>query len=291
MKSMTGFGKVAYECPFGTIQIELKSTNNRFANFSFRAPRIFDPYEFSIINYLKPRILRGSVTVNFKFTPNDKTSIIDLRVDKALAKQYYENVNELKEDFNLSGELYPNFFLSCHNVFYTKEKELPEISEHIFKALDQCLETFDSFRVDEGKNLKAQLVECSANIRSSLDSLMAEKDNITDYYIAHLREKMDKFAKKYGEIPEERILQEALIFADKSDISEEIIRLNSHLDALADVIEKDKSIGKKLDFIAQECLREANTIGSKANTNQISHVAIDLKCEIERIREQVQNIE
>ena len=292
MKSMTGYGKISFECPYGTIDMELKSTNNRFQNFNFRASRIFDPYEFAIINKLKKKIYRGSVLVYFKFTPNEDTSIIDLRVDRILAKQYIEHLGALKDEMELKGEIYPSVFLSCGNVFYTKERELSDISEYIFQALDQCYEVYDSFRVQEGESLLEQIEECIAKIRGGLDELYKVKDEICKYYIDNLKEKMEKFAEKYGEITEERILQEALLHADKSDISEEITRLESHLKALEKTLaQKDRSIGKKLDFIAQECLREANTIGSKANTNSISHVAIDLKCEIERIREQVQNIE
>ncbi len=291
MKSMTGYAKISYECPYGTIEVEIKSVNNRFLHINYRSPRIFESLEHSITRILKEKIFRGSVIINFRFFPNPNTSIIELLVDKVLAKKYYEYLCELKEEFNLNGEIYPATFLYCSNVFYTKEKEIPEIKEYIFEALNICLKQYDEFRIEEGKNLKKQIKKCIRKIKNILKELEEIKDSMIESYIEKAKRRMEKFAKKYGEISEERLLQEALLYADKGDISEEIVRLESHIKEMEKTINKKGSIGKKLDFIAQECLREANTIGSKANQSKISMLSIELKCEIEKIREQVQNIE
>jgi len=292
MKSMTGYGKIFHDFTLGTLEIEIKSVNHRYQSFSYRSfPKFMDAYEFPVINRLKDKIQRGSVTITVKYTPNEHTSLVDLSVDHELAVKYHQELTKLKENLHLSGDIYPASFLSCQHVFSCRERDLPEMNDYIFEAIDLALAQYDAFRTREADNLRQQIEECTDRIQLIVQKLSLEKESMTDSYILNLKEKMNRFAEKYGEIPHERILQEALLYADKSDVSEEITRLSCHTEELRKTLYQDGSIGKKLDFISQECLRESNTIGSKANTTAISMIAIDLKCEIEKIREQVQNIE
>lgn len=293
IKSMTGFGRSEYTDGKRNITVEIKSVNHRYSDISIKMPRRYGFAEDKVKNAVKERIRRGKVDVSImveNITEND----VNIKLNAMIAKQYYENLLELRKEFSVEGDITLQFLAGLPDVM----KAIPDVEdeEEITKAIlipvAEAAANLEKMRAVEGEKLAEDLIAKGRSIRSILDKIAERAPQVSIDYTARLRERITELIGGSIEVPEDRILVEAAIFADKCAIDEEITRLGSHLIQLENIVTKStQPDGKKLDFLVQEMNREANTIGSKANDITITGYMLEIKSEIEKIREQVQNIE
>lgn len=293
IKSMTGFGRSEYTDGKRNITVEIKSVNHRYSDISIKMPRRYGFAEDKVKNAVKEHIRRGKVDVSImveNITEND----VNIKLNTMIAKQYYENLLELRKEFSVEGDITLQFLAGLPDVM----KAIPDVEdeEEITKAIlipvAEAVANLEKMRAVEGEKLAEDLIAKGRSIRSILDKIAERAPQVSIDYTARLRERITELIGGSIEVPEDRILVEAAIFADKCAIDEEITRLGSHLIQLENIVTKStQPDGKKLDFLVQEMNREANTIGSKANDITITGYMLEIKSEIEKIREQVQNIE
>ena len=293
IKSMTGFGRSEYTDGKRNITVEIKSVNHRYSDISIKMPRRYGFAEDKVKNAVKEHIRRGKVDVSImveNITEND----VNIKLNTMIAKQYYENLLELRKEFSVEGDITLKFLAGLPDVM----KAIPDVEdeEEITKAIlipvAEAAANLEKMRAVEGEKLAEDLIAKGRSIRSILDKIAERAPQVSIDYTARLRERITELIGGSIEVPEDRILVEAAIFADKCAIDEEITRLGSHLIQLENIVTKStQPDGKKLDFLVQEMNREANTIGSKANDITITGYMLEIKSEIEKIREQVQNIE
>ena len=293
IKSMTGFGRGEYTDGKRSIIAEIKSVNHRYSDITIKMPRRYTFAEDKIKNAVKDKIRRGKVDVSIiveNITEND----VNIKLNSMLAKQYYDNLTELRGEFDLSGDISMQFLASLPDVM----KAIPDVEdeEEITKAIlipvAEAAANLEKMRAVEGEKLAEDLIAKGEHVKEILDKITERAPQVVVDYTAKLKERIQDLVGSSVQVPEDRILVEAAVFADKCAIDEEITRLNSHLVQLKNIIEKSSQPdGKKLDFLVQEMNREANTIGSKANDITITNYMLEIKSEIEKIREQVQNIE
>ncbi len=293
IKSMTGFGRSEYTDGKRNITVEIKSVNHRYSDISIKMPRRYGFAEDKVKNAVKERIRRGKVDVSImveNITEND----VNIKLNTMIAKQYYENLLELRKEFDVEGDITLQFLAGLPDVM----KAIPDVEDEeeitiaILIPVAEAAVNLEKMRAVEGEKLAEDLIAKGRNIRSILDKIAERAPQVSVDYTARLRERITELIGGSIEVPEDRILVEAAIFADKCAIDEEITRLGSHLIQLENIVTKStQPDGKKLDFLVQEMNREANTIGSKANDITITGYMLEIKSEIEKIREQVQNIE
>ncbi len=293
IKSMTGFGRGEYSDGKRNIIAEIRTVNHRYSDITVKMPRRYSFAEEKIKNAVKETIRRGKVEVSIiveNITEND----INVKLNTMVAKQYYENLIELKETFGLSGDVDLRLIASLPDVM----KAIPDVEDeeellaHILIPIREACGKLDEMRCIEGNKLAEDLIMRAGLIRNKTNEIAAAVPDAAKLYAEKLKDRIIELIGNSVSIPEDRILIEAAIFADKSNITEELVRLDSHMLQLVKIIgESAQPDGKKLDFLVQEMNREANTIGSKANNMDITSSMLDIKSEIEKIREQVQNIE
>ncbi len=293
IKSMTGFGRGEYTDGKRNITVEIKSVNHRYSDISIKMPRRYGFAEDKVKGAVKEKLRRGKVDVSImveNITEND----INIKLNQPIAGQYYDNLKALKEAFDLEGEISINLLATMPDVMkaIADVEDEAEITEAILIPVNQAAASLETMRRTEGEKLADDLIKKGKNIKALLDKIEERAPQVVKDYTARLRERMAELLDGSVSVPEERILTEAAIFADKCSIDEEITRLNSHLSQLERILKEGKEAeGKKLDFLVQEMNREANTIGSKANDITVTNYMLEIKSEIEKIREQVQNIE
>lgn len=293
IKSMTGFGKGEFTDKKRHITVEIRSVNHRYSDINVKMPRRYSFAEDKIKRIVKETVSRGKMEVSI-MVENITEDDINVKLNTMVAKQYVDNLTELKKAFSLEGEIDLRLLSSLPDVM----RAIPDVEDEedmgnaIEKALRQALEAFDRMRSTEGNQLMEDLILRGHKIRDFLKQIEERAPMVSKTYADKMKDRIAELIGKDIAVPEERILLEAAIFADKSNITEELVRLDSHMVQLENIIHRsDKADGKKLDFLVQEMNREANTIGSKSNDMQITGVMLEIKSEIEKIREQIQNIE
>ena len=293
IKSMTGFGRSEYSDGKRNIICEIRSVNHRYSDITVKMPRRYSFAEDRIKQTVKEKLVRGKVDVSIN-VENVTESDVVIKLNQLAAKQYYDNLSELKEQFGLTGDIDLSLMAGMPDVL----KAVPDVEdeEEITKAIlipvAEASANLEKMRSVEGQRLADDLISKGETIKGILDKIEVRSPLVVKDYMEKLRARITELLDGAVEIPEERILTEAAIFADKCAIDEEITRLNSHLVQLKTILTGSEStVGKKLDFLVQEMNREANTIGSKANDLEITNNMLNIKAEIEKIREQVQNIE
>lgn len=297
IKSMTGFGRGEYTDGKRNMVVEIKTVNHRYADITIKMPRRYSFAEDKIKSAIKAHLRRGKADV-FIMVENIGDSDVSVQINEELAKQYLEKMVSLRdalgEPEGFNDQLSLLQIAGLPDVI--KTTPAAEDEEEIMQALLiptlQAAQNLDKMRATEGEKLAEDLLAKGENLKTLLDQIAARAPQVATDYTAKLRERITELIGNSVQIPEDRILVEAAIFADKCAIDEEITRLNSHIMQLRDIVTtSNQPDGKKLDFLVQEMNREANTIGSKANDITITGYVLDLKSEIEKIREQVQNIE
>lgn len=291
MKSMTGFGKSKFESDGRTYSIEIKSVNHRYCDINVRMPRSISFYENDIKKAISTQVSRGKIDVFIDYT-NYTNEGKDVVINTELAKIYIEQLRELAKMEGISDNINITEISKMPDVLQLKSNELE--NDIIFNELSECLnnaiENFALMRQAEGNKIKEDLLKRINNISEKVEEISRNTTGLIDEYVVKLRERIKEILKT-DIIDEARLAQETVIFADKSSIQEEITRLNSHISQFKNLINVQGPIGKKLDFIIQEMNRETNTIASKSVKLEITNLVIEIKTELEDIREQIQNIE
>ena len=291
IKSMTGFGRAEIEEDNRKICVEIKAVNHRYLDESIKMPKSFGMFEAPVRTVLKEYIERGKVDVYITYEDLGEENVT-IRYNKQVAAEYLKYLKEMKEDFALDDDIRLST-LSRYPEVLTME-EAPADEESIWKTLEKAVraaaEKFRESRIKEGENLKADLISKLDGMLEQVGVIEARSPEIVKAYQEKLENKIRELLGS-RDIDDARILTEVGIFADKICVDEEIVRLKSHIQAVKDELVKGGTVGRKLDFLAQEMNREANTTLSKANDLELSNTAINIKTEIEKIREQIQNIE
>ena len=291
IKSMTGFGRCEVQEAERKIVVEMKSVNHRYLDVNIKMPKKLNFFEAAIRNELKSYIQRGKVDVFITYEDYTESNVC-VKYNKELAAEYMGYLNQMAEDFSLDNDVRVSCLSRYPEVFTMEEQTIDEEKMRLLleRAIKGAAEGFVETRIKEGENLRDDLLE-------KLDGMLAHVEFITlrsPQIIAEYKQKLEDKVKELLEdtkVDENRLLMEVTIYADRVCVDEELVRLKSHIETTKETLQQGGSIGRKLDFIAQEMNREANTILSKSNDLEISNRAIELKTEIEKVREQIQNIE
>ena len=291
IKSMTGYGSAKGAVEGLQITVELKSVNNRYLDVSVRLPRSFLFAEDAVKTAVQRHISRGKVDVFVSVDSTDGGEM-NVRVNEALLRGYLDALRHIAEEYKLPNDATALSVSRFPDVLTVEKKDLDAeaISAGILDIAEHALNDFDAMRVREGARLRDDVLSRLGTIDALVTTVEKESPRTVEEYRARLESKMAEVLGSAG-IDENRILAEAAIFADHIAVDEETVRLRSHMSQLKTMIDGSSPTGRKIDFLIQEFNREANTIGSKCQSSDIAHTVVDLKSEIEKIREQIQNIE
>ncbi len=291
IKSMTGYGSAKGQADGFEITVELKSVNNRYLDTSVRMPRSFIFAEDAIKSVVQSHISRGKVDV-FVSIDTSEADDMTVKINKPLLKGYIDAINSISAEFALQNDLTALAVARFPDVLSVERRDVDAeaISAAICDVAERALCDFDAMRLREGEKLREDVLNRLGTIESYVTAVETEAPKTAADYRARLEQRMAEVLGTAG-IDESRILAEAAIFADHIAVDEETVRLRSHIAQLKTMINGSSPTGRKIDFLIQEFNREANTIGSKCQNSDIAHVVVELKSEIEKIREQIQNIE
>lgn len=290
MKSMTGFGRASLESNGKNYIIEIKTVNNKYSDITVKSPKRLSFMEDKIRKQIANRITRGKVEVSvsfFDFSNKSKNVVLN----KEIAKEYIKQLREIADENNLSENISVVEIAKLPDILNSIDSDNDEeIASEALQCLNMALDSLIEMRKTEGENIKQDLLVRIERVQNLVDKIAENSKDIVEEYVSKL-EKRVKEILKTDVVDENRIAQEAVIYADKTSIEEELTRLNSHIVQFKELVNSDGPVGKKLGFMIQEMNRETNTIGSKAGSGEITKAVIDLKVELEDIREQIQNIE
>ena len=290
MKSMTGFGRASLESNGKNYIIEIKTVNNKYSDITVKSPKRLSFMEDKIRKQITNRITRGKVEVSvsfFDFSNKSKNVVLN----KEIAKEYIKQLREIADENNLSENISVVEIAKLPDILNSIDSDNDEeIVSEALQCLNMALDSLIEMRKTEGENIKQDLLIRIERVQNLVNKIAENSKGIVEEYVSKL-EKRVKEILKTDVVDENRIAQEAVIYADKTSIEEELTRLNSHIVQFKELVNSDGPVGKKLDFMIQEMNRETNTIGSKAGSGEITKAVIDLKVELEDIREQIQNIE
>lgn len=291
IKSMTGFGRCELNDEKRKITVEMKSVNHRYLDVNMKMPKKLNFFEAAIRNELKNYIQRGKIDLFITFEEFGENTV-SVKYNRDIASEYLKYLKEMAEEFHLDNDIRVSA-LSRYPEVFTMEEQTPdeeEIWKLLKKVLDTAAESFVETRTIEGENLRSDLCQKLDGMLEHVSFIEERSPQILVEYKTRLREKVEDLLQD-TKVDENRLLTEVTLFADKVCVDEELVRLRSHIEATRSALCEGESVGRKLDFIAQEMNREANTILSKTTDLEISNHAIELKTEIEKVREQIQNIE
>lgn len=298
LKSMTGFGRGEYEDDNFSITVEMKTVNHRYNEVAIRLPRFLNPLEDRIRKTILKTVNRGRIDVfiNADYTSSDNCT---LKVDKNLAAAYHKALQEIgaaigAQDVAINGAVEILNIARCPEVINVKEGffDVETVWPKVEQAVNQAVANLVAMREAEGGNIYGDFIYRADLIAAKLAEIEERSPKVVEEYQAKLSERLNNLLAEHNiAVEPERLLQEVAIFADRTSITEEIIRLKSHIKQFKLILNSDQPVGRKLDFLIQEFNREANTIASKANDYTLAQIVVDVKAEIEKIREQIQNIE
>lgn len=291
IRSMTGYGSAKGTAAGFAITIELRSVNNRYLDLGIKLPRGFLFAESEIKNYIQKKVSRGKLDffLTLDSVESDQTRI---RVNTRLAQAYRDAITEIGQNLELPASISALDIARFPDVLSLEKEELDQDAflQQLFPLLDTALEDFNAMRTREGEKLAEDLLQKADHIEEMVQAVERQAPNTVSAYRERLEAKLREVLADTS-AAEERLIAEAAIFADRVATDEETVRLHSHLSQFRKLMEEGSPIGRKLDFLIQEFNREANTIGSKCQDSEIAYLVVELKSEIEKIREQVQNIE
>ena len=292
MKSMTGYGKSILAKEKREYQVEIKTVNHRYLDISIKMPKILSYLEEQIKKEISSKIKRGKVDVFITFENNSEEGK-NIKINKELAKVYINELRQLADEENLTKEIPVMEIAKLPDILSIKiDQEDEKIKQEMLEAVSNATESLNRMKKIEGDKIGQDLNRRIDKIESKIEEISKKSTGLIEEYVVKLEKRIQEILKT-EEIDKSRIAQEVVIYADKCSIEEEITRMKSHIYQFRTLISSDtaETIGKKLDFIIQEMNRETNTIGSKSNSLDITNGVIDIKTELEDIREQIQNIE
>ncbi len=291
IRSMTGFGREQKIIDQYDVTVEIKSVNHRYYEFSSRLPRLYNFLDEKLKSFMKGSISRGKVEVSVSIS-NLNGKEANIKADKIMAAGYVNALREMNSVLNLEDDLTLSSLIKFSDIFNVQK--VSDDEEHIWNMVKEtatsAVNKFVTMRETEGLALKSDLLIKIENIENLIASVEGQSAVTVENYRERLYQKLREILSD-NEIEEQRILTEAAIFAEKIAVDEETVRLHSHLNQFRELLETDDIVGRKLDFLVQEINREINTIGSKAQDLAITKCVVDMKAEVEKIREQIQNIE
>jgi len=289
---MTGFGRGAVAEQTFAITVELKTVNNRFLDVSLRLSSEVQPLENTIKRLIGNRLSRGRVDVNLQY---ERTDEINYELNRPMIAGYLSAMKKMQDEFGLTGHPDINVIARLPNVLTPSKDDLSDdFTAGIETAVNQALDDLQKMRESEGKMLRTELESRLTDIELHLAPIISESANLAEEYRLRLTKRIGEMLAKSEsqiEVDQGRLAQEVTYLADRADISEEIARLATHIEHFRSIMNDEKEVGKRLDFLTQELNREANTITSKTNNMVVKENALAIKSDIEKIREQVQNVE
>ena len=290
IKSMTGYGKASLSVENREYQIEIKSVNHRYLDMNIKMPRAISYLEEEVKKTIMSQIKRGKIDVFVTFE-NNSTEGRKIQINKEIASIYIKELKKLAEEENILANIevteiskYPDV-LSIQN-----EQNEEKIKQELIEVTNQATQKLVEMRSVEGRKMAQDLLQRVEEVQQKVAEISTQSTGLIKDYVVKLESRIKEILPNH-EIDQNRLAQEVVIFADKCSVQEEIIRLNSHIAQFKNFLQAEENIGKKLDFLIQEMNRETNTIGSKANCLEITNKVIDIKTQLENIREQIQNIE
>jgi len=291
IKSMTGYGRAVSNCEGREITVEIRSVNNRYLDCNVKLPRIFSYTEDRVKQLVKDHVSRGKVDVfiSVAYTAGEDVKIT---LNKPVLEGYLAAMQSIAVDYPVKDDISVTALTRLPDVFLVEKPEIDEEARaaEILQTVESALQQYDTMRITEGAALKQDLLNRRQTILELVDKVEARSPVTVAEYRSRLQAKMQEVLASTT-IDESRILTEAAVFADKVAVDEETVRLRSHMNQLQSMLAGGGAIGRKLDFLLQEMNREANTIGSKGNDLEQARTVVDIKAELEKIREQTQNIE
>lgn len=289
---MTGFGSVTFDVLGTTVQVEVKTVNHRFSEISTKLPKLLYSFEQEIREIIKQRVQRGKTTLVINFT--NQNDIPSNEINENLAVKYFDSLTKLNAKLGISAEVKLDQILAFPDVVIShelSEEEQVVFIKEICKGVEKATDKLLKMRREEGKSLEKDLVERIEILENTLDKICEITKNTSADIRENLTNKINNLLNDNSVIIKERLELEIAFLAEKADITEEITRFKSHNQLFLETIKTSDTPGRRMNFLLQEMNREANTIGSKSSKSEIAHFVVTLKEEIERIREQVQNIE
>ena len=292
IKSMTGFADCKMELNDISAFVEIRSYNSKHLDIALRTSYLYRSFEGKIKDLVSNKITRGRIEINLRVV-NASENIYAFDVNTGKAKSYHAALVKLKSLLDLPGQISLELLIGAGEMIKPAEVETDMAEEWILidKAVNQALLDIDIMRQREGNFIAADFKKRLQYLRDSVDKIENESSELILFYQERLKERIAFLTKGVVEIDPGRIAQEASFLADKSDISEEIVRANSHIEQFITIMNSDEPAGRKLNFLLQEFNREFNTMGSKAGNTKVSHIIVEVKSELEKLREQVQNVE
>lgn len=291
LRSMTGYGRSQKILNGRDILVEIRSVNHRYYEYSSRIPRSYSYIDEKLKALLKSGISRGKVEASVTINNIEGRDIV-IGINKSAAEGYIAALRSVSDELGLKDDLKLSNLIKLPDIFTVQKA--PDNEEQLWEDVSlvasEALEAFISMRCSEGERLKADVLEKAANIEKSVCEVERLSPVTVENYRNKLRSKLEEILES-RDIDEQRILTEAAVFAEKIAVDEETVRLRSHIAQLRTMLDSGEAVGRKLDFLVQEMNREVNTIGSKAQDLNVARVVVDMKAEIEKIREQIQNIE
>jgi uncharacterized protein (TIGR00255 family) len=292
LKSMTAFGRAESSLEGRTYTVEIRTLNRRYLEVAVRAPREFLPLEERLKKRVGKALSRGRVEVTV-IVRHTSDAVYDIEVNFPLARAYYKTLCELGEDLGIEQEVSLRNLLAMEGIISVSEPEvdLEQTWASLAPCVDEALSVIDGMRISEGEALGREFEKRLLNVEKGLSDIREMAPSVLSEHQSRLEERLSLLTEGKVELDPARLAQEAAFLADKSDITEEIVRAESHLKQFRHIMGSDGPKGRALDFLLQELNREVNTMGSKAGDADLSHVVVNLKSELEKIREQVQNLE
>ena len=291
LKSMTGYGRVKVENDLREITVELRSVNHRYLDLNIKVPRIYGYLEDVVSKRAQAAIARGKVDI-FVAVRAKEGADIKVTPNMAVIQGYVDAIKKVSETYGVSDEVSALSLLRLPDAMEQNKEEADadQLKAEVSAVLDRALEEYNAMREKEGARLVEDVIYRAGLISKAVDFVEQRSPDCVEEYRTRIAARMTEILDG-SELAQQRILQEAALYADKVNVTEEIVRLRSHLSQLDTMLKSPTAIGRKLDFLVQEMNRETNTIGSKANDFQIAKTVVDMKAEIEKIREQIQNLE
>ncbi len=291
VRSMTGFGRAKEQINGLDITVEIKSVNHRYFEFSARVPRVYAFLEEKIKSALAGSISRGKVEVSVLIEDNTENATV-VEINREYADAYISALKQLSKEYKIKNDIKASSFAGNNDMFKVRRKVLEDevIEQAVLTVLKSAVDNFIEMRSVEGQRLVNDVKARTAFILEKVAFVEKRSPETVKAYQDRLEQRVKEYLQDTT-IDEQRILTEVAIFADKVAVAEETVRLRSNIKQFEDLLESNEAVGRKLDFIVQEMNRETNTIGSKAQDIEIAHTVVDIKSEIEKIREQIQNME
>jgi uncharacterized protein (TIGR00255 family) len=292
LKSMTAYAKSEKTQEKLTVQIEIRSYNSRYLDIAFRVPHGYLALEEKIKTIIAGKVSRGRIEVNLQVR-DDSDEAYAFEIDTPKARAYYDSLLQLKNKFNINSEISMDLLVSGGSIIKPVEMGLDmEARWPVFKdCMNEAITNLIAMRKEEGNFLEADISDRLNSIEKCIDQIQKESSDLLSHYQQRLKDRIAVLTKGIIEIDPDRIAQEAAFLADRSDISEEIVRAASHIKQFRTIISSAEPAGRKLNFLVQELNREFNTMGSKTNHSNVSHIIVEVKSDLEKIREQLQNVE